>query len=161
MMIIKGNTYTLVDLNDIVTSLKETKILDLMTCSPNERLPLSNAPSRNILPTEEISVRTYLDFLQVMAKEFSFECLQGMPSEWTVNFMPRMWSKQFPSKLFRSFRARGHSYYLGLYQSMDIYILFEPHESDESDCCDSSFASLPFNFGNFVTNKLIVPMLNQ
>ena len=93
--------------------------------------------NRNVvLPTEDRALpgnhrrHSYLDFLQILSKQFDFSSFVLASTDERITFRPNFWYKSFPKKFFHAFATKSHSYFLANCCLYDVYILFQPTGED-------------------------------
>lgn len=155
----KKNTNTLVSLKDFMELTKQTPFLQLMAENVEGRCKVEDNFGQTPLQEHQFHDEAYLDFVQVLATKFSFNCLKNIPLSSMV-FYPKQWCKPFPKKLFSAFRTKGHSYYLGKYGKFDAFFLFEPKEDQCEGCQEETFSHLEKEIGNWISTGFLIKLFD-
>lgn len=124
---------------------------------PAERVLIGPASDSEV---DETISKIQLDFIQIVAKTFSFSCIKEVTSEERFLFHSNHWWKPFPHKFFSSFNSKGHSFFLGSASSYNIYFLFENKDSYCScDCSNKGCVSK--EVADFISKKVVRPIFER
>jgi hypothetical protein len=112
------------------------------------------------VPKDTLSTYLFLDYLLILTNQLSFRCLKVQAAH--VNFYPNYWSKEIPTRFFNLFSLVGHSFYIGKYQDLDVYIVCHPNE--ECLCHtqnDDKSTAVSKTVANIIMEKVILSSLSK
>jgi hypothetical protein len=140
-------------LEELITALDTNSFADLIVWEQKPTVVVEQGYqiTRNSLRADQ-----FLDYYLVMAKGMDLNVLQRWEQNpMKLRFYSKYYSRKFPKKFFEDFPLEGHTFYLGSYSDMDIYILAEPHSVH---CCGCSIdnPSMPKDLAEIVYQFIIL-----
>jgi hypothetical protein len=119
-------------IEDLVSLLQQKSFLDLMLWQENPFIGIENGYR---LAPESTLTTQFLDYLLVRAKDCSLQIIKNTQrNSKKLRFYSRYYSRKFPQKFFSEFQTDGHSFYVGSFAEMDLYILGKPTNPGQCQC---------------------------
>jgi hypothetical protein len=86
------------------------------------------------IPFRSLVTRLFLDYLMVLTESMDLSILSKATG--TFKFYPKYYNKTLPTKYLDSFPVSGHSFYVGKYEDLDLFIVAKPNVDVECNCAE-------------------------
>lgn len=117
-----GSEISVVSLEALLGNLENNTMLDyMMMNTPQPKIKIEKGYR---VPPGSLETRTFLDFLMVVTNKLDFAVMKEML--YSFKFYPKYSAKKLPKKYFNEFNPVGHTFYIGKYSDLDVYIVSEP-----------------------------------
>jgi hypothetical protein len=106
--------------------------------------------------------KQYLDYVLVRTKGMNLKVLsdsRSNPKKFRI--YSNSYKRTFPCKFFKSFNLGSHTYFLGKYGDLDVYILFEPNDHDFGCSCSDANGFVSDTVADIFLNDVLLAALSK
>jgi hypothetical protein len=114
------------------------------------------------IPPGSLNVYQFLDYTLSLSKSLDFSVMKDTTRKF--KWFSKYWSRKLTTTHFKKFPLKGHTYYLGQYDTLDCYIVWEPtgNSCDDLNCAaESKYGAVSKPVADLICNEIILKSLEK